>query len=63
MIYQIQAYDLEVYNIIGKDILVADALSSLHPSEENDEFQNEIEFHVNSFVKHILVSNTKMEQI
>ncbi|KAK2708473.1 hypothetical protein QYM36_014174, partial [Artemia franciscana] len=54
MIYQIQAYDLEVYNIIGKDILVADALSSLHPSEENDEFQNEIEFHVNSFVKHIL---------
>ncbi|KAK2702146.1 hypothetical protein QYM36_019276 [Artemia franciscana] len=54
MIYQIQAYDLEVHSIIGKDILEADALSSLHPSEENDEFQNEIEFHVNSFVKHIL---------
>ncbi|KAK2717661.1 hypothetical protein QYM36_006438 [Artemia franciscana] len=54
MIYQIQAYDLEVQRIIGKDILVADALSSLHPSEENDEFQNEIKFHVNSFVKHIL---------
>ena len=63
MIYQIQAYDLEVHSIIGKDILEADALSSLHPSEENDEFQNEIEFHVNSFVKHILVSNKKMEQI
>ena len=63
MMLQIQPYDLEVHYIRGKDIPVADALSRLHTSEESDDFQNEIEFHVNSFVKHIPVSDTKMEQI
>ncbi|KAK2704514.1 hypothetical protein QYM36_016793 [Artemia franciscana] len=42
---QIQPYNLEAHCIRDKDIPAADALSRMHPSE-NDEFQNEIEFHL-----------------
>ncbi|KAK2723560.1 hypothetical protein QYM36_002039 [Artemia franciscana] len=61
MMLELQPYDIMVQCTRGKYLPVADMLSSLHPPHFNKKYSMDIEFHIQSIVRSIPVSDKNEE--
>ena len=63
MLLQVQRYDLDVQNIPGRGMLLADALSREHLDDTDGSLQDDVEVRVHSFTDALSVSPSKLQQM
>ena len=64
MLLQLQRYDLEVHHVPGKNIPVADVLSSkFMPAETVDQSVGDLDVQIHSIISTLPISDSEMEQI